>query len=164
MSRILVAGGSGFIGSHAILQLPAAGHQVRTTVRSLNAKAACVPCSRKRRAKLGYRLSFIAADLEKDAGWAEAVGGYEFVLHVASPLPRASPSTMLIVPPREGTLRAALASSVVLTSSFAAIGYGKESPECTVRRNGLDRTRWRSCGSLTEIENFGRTRGLGFRG
>ncbi len=35
MSTILVTGGSGFIGSHAILQLLAAGHQVRTTVRSL---------------------------------------------------------------------------------------------------------------------------------
>ena len=35
MSTILVTGGSGFIGSHCILQLLAAGHQVRTTVRNL---------------------------------------------------------------------------------------------------------------------------------
>jgi dihydroflavonol-4-reductase len=35
MSRVLVTGGSGFIGSHCILQLLAAGHQVRATVRSL---------------------------------------------------------------------------------------------------------------------------------
>jgi nucleoside-diphosphate-sugar epimerase len=32
---ILVTGGSGFIGSHCILQLLAAGHQVRTTIRNL---------------------------------------------------------------------------------------------------------------------------------
>jgi nucleoside-diphosphate-sugar epimerase len=35
MSTVLVTGGSGFIASHCILQLLAAGHQVRTTVRNL---------------------------------------------------------------------------------------------------------------------------------
>ena len=35
MSTVLVTGGSGFVGSHVILQLLAAGHVVRTTVRSL---------------------------------------------------------------------------------------------------------------------------------
>ena len=34
MSTVLVTGGSGFIGSHCILQLLVAGHHVRTTVRS----------------------------------------------------------------------------------------------------------------------------------
>jgi nucleoside-diphosphate-sugar epimerase len=73
-----------------------------------------------------------AADLEKDAGWAEAVAGCEYVLHVASPLPRSVPKheDELIVPAREGALRVLRAARdagvrrVVLTSSFAAVGYG----------------------------------------
>jgi len=36
MSTVLVTGGSGFIASHTILQLLAAGHKVRTTVRNLS--------------------------------------------------------------------------------------------------------------------------------
>ena len=39
MSTILVTGGSGFIGSHCILQLLDEGHRVRTTVRSLKREA-----------------------------------------------------------------------------------------------------------------------------
>jgi dihydroflavonol-4-reductase len=31
---VLVTGGSGFVGSHVLLQLLNAGHRVRTTVRS----------------------------------------------------------------------------------------------------------------------------------
>ena len=34
-STVLVTGGSGFIGSHSILRLLAAGYNVRTTVRNL---------------------------------------------------------------------------------------------------------------------------------
>ena len=40
MSTVLVTGGSGFIGSHCIVQLLAAGHTVRTTVRSLEREPA----------------------------------------------------------------------------------------------------------------------------
>ena len=39
MSTVLVTGGSGFIGSHCILQLLEAGHTVQTTVRSLDREA-----------------------------------------------------------------------------------------------------------------------------
>ena len=39
MSTVLITGGSGFIGSHVILQLFAAGHTVRTTVRDLRREA-----------------------------------------------------------------------------------------------------------------------------
>ncbi|MEI9930755.1 MAG: GDP-mannose 4,6-dehydratase [Rhizomicrobium sp.] len=36
MTTVLVTGGSGFIGSHTILQLLGREHEVRTTVRNLN--------------------------------------------------------------------------------------------------------------------------------
>ena len=132
MSTILVTGGSGFIGSHCILQLLAAGHQVRTTLRSLKREGDVRALLKEGGAEPGNRLSFFATDLEKDAGWAEAIAGCAYVLHVASPLPPSVPKheDELIVPAREGTLRVLRASRdagvkrVVLTSSFAAIGYG----------------------------------------
>ena len=133
-NTILVTGGSGFIGSHCILQLLAAGHQVRTTVRSLNREGDVRAMLKQGGAEPGDRLSFIAADLENDAGWPEAVAGCDYVLHVASPFPARVPKheDELIVPAHEGALRVLRASRnagvkrVVLTSSFAAIGYGQK--------------------------------------
>jgi nucleoside-diphosphate-sugar epimerase len=145
MSTILVTGGSGFIGCHAILQLLAAGHQVRTTVRSLKREGDVRAMLKEGGAEPGDRLRFIAADLEKDAGWPEAVAGCEYVLHVASPLPPNVPKheDELIVPARDGALRVLRASRgagvkrVVLTSSFAAIGYGHEPQKAP-----FDETSW----------------------
>lgn len=130
MSRVLVTGGTGFVGGHAIMQLLDAGYDVRTTIRNL-ARAGDV------RATVGDgratdHLEVVAADLTKDDGWAEATRGCKFVLHVASPFPAKQPKddSELIVPAREGTLRVLRAARdagverVVVTSSFAAIGYG----------------------------------------
>ncbi len=133
-TTVLVTGGSGFIGSHTILQLLAAGHRVRTTVRNLQREDDVRAMLRRGGVAPVERLSFIGADLEKDMGWAEAVDGCEYVLHVASPFPETVPKheDELIVPAREGTLRVLRAARdagvkrVVLTSSFAAIGYGHE--------------------------------------
>jgi len=130
LSTVLVTGGSGFIAAHTIAQLLAAGHQVRTTVR----QAAREQDVRAMLSGGLDRLSFFVADLRSDAGWAEAIAGCDYVLHIASPLPTSAPKheDEVIVPAREGTLRVlraardAAVKRVVLTSSFAAIGYGHE--------------------------------------
>lgn len=129
---ILVTGGSGFIAAETILQLLNAGHRVRATVRNLKREPEVRGMLERGGLASGGNLSFVAADLENDAGWDEAAAGCEYVLHVASPFPATVPKheDELIVPAREGALRVLRASRkagvkrVVLTSSFAAIGYG----------------------------------------
>jgi nucleoside-diphosphate-sugar epimerase len=145
MSKVLVTGGSGFIGAHCILQLLAAGHEVRTTVRNLKREADVRAMLKQGGAAGDVPLQLFAADLESDAGWAEAVAGCDYVLHVASPFPAAAPKdeNQLIVPAREGALRVLRAARdagvkrVVLTSSFAACGYGQKPQKAP-----FDETNW----------------------
>jgi nucleoside-diphosphate-sugar epimerase len=145
MSTVLVTGGSGFIGSHCILQLLAAGHDVRTTVRNLAREGDVRTMLKTGGAEPGDKLKFFAADLENDKGWAEAVAGCDYILHVASPFPPNAPrhEDELIVPAREGALRVLKAARdagvkrVVLTSSFAAVGYGHPSQTAP-----FDETTW----------------------
>lgn len=129
---VLVTGGSGFVATHCILKLLDAGYRVRTTVRSLDREAQVREMLAVGGADPAAELTFAEADLLDDSGWADAVAGCDFVLHVASPFPVAMPrdENELIRPAREGALRVLRASRdagvkrVVLTSSFAAIGYG----------------------------------------
>ena len=126
---VLVSGGSGYIAGFLIRQLVAEGWMVHTTVRSL-AKEAAV---RQLLALDNSKLRFFAADLNADAGWAEAMAGCCHVAHVASPLPMGVPkdANELIVPARDGALRALRAAKAagvrrfVMTSSVAAIAYGR---------------------------------------
>ncbi len=132
MSTVLVTGGSGFVGSHVILQLLRAGHVVRTTVRSLTREQSVRAMLGDAGADPGERLSLFAANLERDDGWAEAVSGCDYVMHVASPMPLAAPKTEdeVIIPARDGVLRVLKAARdakvkrVVLTSTCGAIYYG----------------------------------------
>jgi dihydroflavonol-4-reductase len=132
MNTVLVTGGSGFIAGHCMLQLLAAGHAVRATLRNPQREHEVRSTLRTAGAIDQARLSFATADLSADAGWLAAARDCQYVLHVASPLPAGIPrhEDDLIVPAREGTLRVLRAARhagvrrVVLTSSFAAVGYG----------------------------------------
>ena len=128
---VLVTGGSGFLGGWCVVALLEQGYTVRTTVRDL-AREAEVRDSVATQVDAGERLTVLAADLLDDAGWAEAVAGCAYVLHVASPFPPEQPKDPdeLIVPARDGTLRVLRASldagveRIVVTSSVAAISGG----------------------------------------
>jgi dihydroflavonol-4-reductase len=133
---VLVSGGTGFLGGWCVIELLRRGYRVRTTVRDL-AREPELRATLAKEVDPGERLTVLAADLREDAGWAEAVAGCDYVLHVASPFPPRQPEDPdeLIVPAREGTLRvlgAALDAGVgrvVVTSSIAAVRGGVRSAE-----------------------------------
>jgi nucleoside-diphosphate-sugar epimerase len=129
----LVTGGTGFVGAQCLVRLLAAGHETRATVRDLKRESELRAVLRQGGAgEVGERLTLFRADLNADAGWAEAAAGCDTVLHVASPFPSTVPrdENELIAPARDGALRVLKAARdagvkrVVLTSSFAAVGYG----------------------------------------
>lgn len=123
---VLVTGGTGFIAGWVIVQLLQRGYGVRTTVRDLR-RAPALRAGIASQTGDTDRLSFAVADLTRDEGWGEAVGGCDHVLHIASPLGRDAPKDRdaLVEPARGGALRVLKAAvrqgvqRVVMTSAAA---------------------------------------------
>jgi dihydroflavonol-4-reductase len=114
--RVLVTGASGFIAGHVIAELRSHGYRVRGTARR----------------PVDGLDDVVTADLSRDDGWAAAVEGCDYVMHVASPFPNETPKSddELVRPAVDGTLRVLRAAAdakvkrVVLTSSIAAVSSG----------------------------------------
>jgi dihydroflavonol-4-reductase len=131
MAKVLVTGATGFIAGHVIHQLVEAGHEVTGTARSTS-KANALNKTLSAYAGKDIRIAIRAADLSRNAGWAEACEGMDYVQHIASPIPTNLPKDHdeLIVPAHDGALRVLEAAKtagvkrVVMTSSMAAIAYG----------------------------------------
>jgi dihydroflavonol-4-reductase len=114
--RVLVTGASGYMAGHVIAELREHGYQVRGTARK----------------PVDGLDDVVQADLSRDHGWAAAVDGCDYVLHVASPFPSSMPRTPdeVIKPAVDGTLRVLKAAKnvgverVVMTSSLVAVSCG----------------------------------------
>lgn len=134
-TAVLVTGGSGFLASHLILQLLAAGYSVHTTLALLSQEptvhkglAAALTAAGADADSHLRRLRFYEADPASinENVWSDAMKGCSFVHHDMSESASSwdSKDTVLRI------LRAAheaVVDRVVLTSSFATIGYGHPS-------------------------------------
>jgi nucleoside-diphosphate-sugar epimerase len=137
---VLVTGGTGFVGVHAILQLLKKKYKVKTTLRLLSRKDEVISMLQNGGITTFENLQFIEAELTKDANWDEAVKDCTYVLHIASPIFLALPKdeNEMIRPAVDGTMRVLKAARdagvkrVVMTSNFGAVGYSHKDPHTPI--------------------------------
>ena len=143
MKKILVTGGTSYIGKHCIAHLLEKQYDVKATIRDIK-NAESVKADLQKYLKKDINLKFFEADLLKDNGWDKAIENCDAIMHVAGPYPMnfEGAEEDQIKPHEEGTLRILkLAKSnnvqrVVLTSSIAAVWMGLPGDK------DLDESKW----------------------
>lgn len=134
--KVLVTGGSGFLGGNVVRALLAAGHEPRLLVRSLLPE--------------GHALAGLEqarGDVTDAASLCRAAEGCAAILHMAALVKLWVPERELFERTNLGGLRNALAAArqvgarLVYTSSFIAIGPAGPQPADETRQHPLDRFR-----------------------
>jgi nucleoside-diphosphate-sugar epimerase len=126
---VLITGGTGHIGSRTLVEALRKGYKVRAAVRSASRfnELKSAPFVQP---YLDHLTSVIVPDIEEDGAFDEAVKGVDYIVHLASPLARASDDdeTNIIQPAIRGTLSILYSAlkepaikKVVITSSVAAV-------------------------------------------
>lgn len=129
-TKVLVTGITGFIGSHTAIQLLNKGYQVRGSMRKLT-RASQIKEVLAKHAPVD-KLEFVKAELTSLEDWDNATKGVDYVIHIASPVPRKLPKNdqELIIPAKAGAINVLKSAEkngvkrVVMTSSAASIAYG----------------------------------------
>ncbi|WP_432987250.1 NAD-dependent epimerase/dehydratase family protein [Dactylosporangium sp. CA-233914] len=128
MSRVLVTGANGYLGTRLVADLLRDGTPVRAAVRSLDVEAGLREAVR-RGGTDDDGLELVVAGITAADGWDQALAGVAEVYHLATPMHHGLDPERIVGPARDGVLhvlraaRDAGARRVVLTSSFAAVGY-----------------------------------------
>jgi len=143
---VLVTGGTGYVAGWCVVELLNRGYDVRTTVRSESKKDAVLRAVATE-VESGDRLSFAVADLTSDAGWAAAVDGCDYVLHVASPMgaddPKDKDPDALLVPARDGALRVLRAATAAGVKRVVMTSAANTASPSSYRDEGVsDETLW----------------------
>lgn len=146
-NKILVTGGTGFLGMRLIAELVKKGYEVKTTVRSLKSKDKVLHTLKENGIDAKDRLSFAEADLLKDENWEQVMIGCDYVFSVASPVFFDMPEdeNEVIRPAVEGITRILKAAKkagvkrVVMTSNFGAVGFSNfDRKSWTTEKNWTD--------------------------
>ncbi|MFC6253894.1 SDR family oxidoreductase [Secundilactobacillus hailunensis] len=134
---VLVTGGNGFLAMHIIKQLLTAGYPVRATLRRLNRQDQVKTTLANTDTPNLNQLSFVQADLTKDADWPATMTDVTYVMSVAAPVfvNGNQGSEAMAQVATEGTLRIIKAAEkagvkrVVMTANFGAVGFSNKDPK-----------------------------------